>query len=98
MEIIELEEDEKHPDREPKELPKEQGIFNIFDKVSSLNPLGSDSEKAAKEFVLTRFGERGCVKRSWQKGNKTHVLIKTKTGLYSVTLNGQNTVTDWDKS
>jgi len=70
--------------------------FSILEKI---NPLGGNpAEKAAKEFVLTRFGEKGMIKRSWESGGNKHVLVQSTSGVYSITMNSDHVVTDWDKN
>ncbi len=91
--IIELEEEETPAVPEPAQ--ESPGPFAILDKI---NPLGNPIEKAAKEFVLTRFGEKGSVKRSWEKSGKHHVIVQTTSGLYSITLNPERIVVDWEKT
>ena len=92
--IIELEEEEETP-AVPEPAQESPGPFAILDKI---NPLGNPNEKAAKEFVLTRFGEKGSVKRSWEKSGKHHVIVQTTSGLYSITLNSERIVVDWEKT
>ncbi len=99
LKLIELDEEEKkRPVREPEKKPeKEGGLFGFLESIP--NPLKSESplERAAKEFVLTRFGEKGSVERTWDKGDKNFALVKSSGGRYTLTLNSDNTVVDWDK-
>ena len=87
---------EEETARTPMPEKESSSPFAIFEKI---NPLaGNTTEKAAKEFVLTRFGEKGTVKRSWEEGGNKHVLVQTTSGTYSLTMNAENAVTDWDKN
>lgn len=94
--FIELGEDTEEEAKTPMPEKEASSPFSIFEKI---NPLaGNTTEKAAKEFVLTRFGEKGTVKRSWEEGGNKHVLVQTTSGTYSLTMNAENAVTDWDKN
>lgn len=76
---------------------KEGGLFGFLESIP--NPLKRESslELAAKEFVLTRFGEKGAVERTWERGGKNFALVSSSGGRYTLTLNSRNTVVDWDK-
>lgn len=91
--IIDLGEEEEESIPEPEKEPS--GAFAIFDKI---NPLGNQAEKAAKQFVLTRFGEKGSIKRAWENKGKHHVLVQTTSGTYSIILNSDKIVVDWEKT
>jgi len=94
--FIELGDDTEEEAKAPMPEKEAASPFSIFEKI---NPLaGNTTEKAAKEFVLTRFGEKGTVKRSWEEGGNKHVLVQTTSGTYSLTMNAENAVTDWDKN
>jgi len=87
----------KHLESKPAEPEKDGGLFGFLENIP--NPLKSESplELAAKEFVLTRFGEKGAVERTWNKDGKSFALVNSSGGRYTLTLNSSNLVVDWDK-
>lgn len=95
LKLVELDGDDAEKRPEPEK--EGGGIFGFLEGIP--NPLKGEGgvEKAAKEFVLTRFGEKGSVERTWEKGGKVHAVVRSSGGRYTLTLNSSNTVVDWDK-